>query len=276
MDRKINDPKSHTFYVSKLLEDRFDSEWHEDGSITIIRRYNLTKYLPIKLLIVGILLCAIGVIPILTGIILKNNILITVGFFIMATGVSFITKCIFTFYANQKTEFERIKEPVRYQCYSWILGVNAGIKKFLEIADRQKFDYEKEYKYIIGLNALSLSEDPFSSSSDIGVLYESFRKILGNEHHKFDFFNAGLHALLLIYDNAPNIKPLLTNKDTEIELKWKHSIDRLVYYNNPIINEKFINDLFSSIKAGNGLEKALSVKTMYWEWNNNHYTTTEG
>ncbi|MEM0143055.1 MAG: hypothetical protein QXL94_03775 [Candidatus Parvarchaeum sp.] len=267
-------------YMVKVSDDRWDyyRELDEKGRIKeihAVRRLMISKYLPIKFFTAGVLMILFGVIILSLYFITKYTDITYISSICFSAGVGLTIGSLFKAHNERVNEFYKTNECVRFQCYSWLLGVYVQMGSIVRTDEQKKLD-QRELEHIC--NVLSLSLD-LSKLIDLVDRYEFIRARLGNECYKLDFFDAGFRAMEMIYTRSENIRKMIAVLDekersefAEKDLIARRTVENLHFFNNPVINDEYLNTLLKEIDEGFGLNKAISVKVLFENWYNNNLT----
>lgn len=259
----------------KLFSDRWHTieERDEEGinRIQIIRKYVISKYPPLRFFTAGILMIVFGVIALSLYFITKDVYSTYIWSVCFTVGVGLILGSLFKAQNEMANEFNKINEYVRLQCYSWLLGVYVGMRSIVRTDEQQKTD-QTELNNISRVLLLSID---FSKLTGLVDTYKAIKANLDNVYYKFNFFNAGLDALGMIYTRSENIRKVIEDSNEkqrrefeETDSEQRRGVNSLVYFNNPIINNKFLHGLLKDIEDGYGLKTAISVKFLLENWFN--------
>ncbi len=282
----------------KLLGARYRHSIYKVGGYyegyEVVRVSNLSLYLSPRWTVLGIVLLSLGIVTAILGRAIYTNGLIQIGYFVMGAGSSIILSQVINI-PSKKTELKwKKREIIKEQCYAWMLGVTIALRTLFPPDDENK-ELKKELYYmeILGfLNGLSVSENqlfgkrpentskPWNSKLwTFSYLYEAIHAALGFEWHKGIFFRGGAYIVAMCYHLNPE-KDESTLNGIEVifpeqeKVMDKISVENLSEYNNPIITDEFMSEIFGLInrrEPRKAIEKAYMVKDYFEIWENNTF-----
>lgn len=171
---------------------------------------------------------------------------------------------------KRKVHLREIKEAVKLQSYSFLLGVAVSLLYYSNLAETKRKAYFEYYKDLLGKLSIPFDVLTINNKEDV---YLFIKQKLGDEYYKSDFFVSGFFCGILTSYNAPDIKPLLNDTDKEIMQKFRHTTEKVLFYNHPIINDGLFDKFYSLCYQGmeeEAVELLWSVKGKLEDWINNN------
>ncbi len=253
----------------KLLGLRYETIRHFD-EIHIQAKSTISLYLNPRWIWLGILLVIFGILIIVLALSTFLSTLSVLGYFILGAGTTVILSSLLNFNLTKHARLIVLKDAVKNQCYSWLLGFNLEMRKSFKNTEDAKKRYFNDYcRYV---QVLQIPKDRLSDTLTTVEEYVTLKSLLTNEFHKSRFFVAGVDAGALIFQHTDNIRPLLQKEDLEQENAQIHRVRELGLFNNPILDTSFVDTLESHIyngRLGEAILLALSAEELYCDWVNN-------